>query len=41
VLVRSDESNSAEMRIRVEWDGKWEREDDAMSNHVVFEFVDS
>lgn len=40
IQVRSDESNSAESRIRVEWDGQWECDDDAMSQHVIFEIAD-
>ena len=27
------------LRIRVEWDGMWERGDELMSKHVTFEIV--
>jgi hypothetical protein len=40
VQVRSDESSSHKSRIRVERDGQWQRDDDAMSRHVVFEIAD-
>jgi hypothetical protein len=39
VQIRSDERNSDNIQIRVEWDGMWERGDELMSKHVTFEIV--
>jgi hypothetical protein len=36
VQARSDEGNSPELRLSVQWDGKWERE----TGHVTFAVVD-
>jgi hypothetical protein len=37
VHARSTEGNSAELCVRVRWDGKWDREDLEMKRHIVFE----
>jgi hypothetical protein len=40
VQARSDEGSSPETRLLIEWDGRWDRGDKEMREHLKFEILD-
>jgi hypothetical protein len=40
VQARSDEGNSPQTRLLIEWDGQWTRGDNEMLEHLKFEILD-